>query len=410
MPAFLTHWHILIETAQRTQDAGNDLGSLIIDAAAFHSRAHGWATPPQTTPAGAVWDTGPLPEIDFRFPGSDISSMAYLGALSPDIFSYRRGYLREKPSAHRLQKGESHSQIPGHHIPWSGLLHGKRSGDALLAFLELIAHVPSPALRSQALAFAMGYLSHIATDIALNPWINAFLAAAYQDGNLTDMHAYVELRLDEYLADVYFNHPRYSLGNQPWERYIEPAARSIAERGTLSEQILYLLTAAAEMTYGLKEEQASAFQQDYLAGLQGMRRYLAGRGRFRLTSLYEQMRKRNNYEFIATMVGNDPEHAMVSLEAVLSYATRLSELLCRRAISYYSALRNVQASAGERSSRRAALRDVLRNWNLDTGYTMDVTFDEEEVTLRLLHNWVHFAHLWDMESVDEPEANRSVAN
>src|SRR5215472_14417806 len=108
MPAFLTHWHILIETTRRTQDVGNELGSLIIDAAALHRRAHGWATPPQTAPAGAVWDTGPLPEIDFRFPGSDISSMAYLGALSPDIFSYHRGYLREKPAARRSQKGESH--------------------------------------------------------------------------------------------------------------------------------------------------------------------------------------------------------------------------------------------------------------------------------------------------------------
>jgi hypothetical protein len=120
------------------------------------------------------------------------------------------------------------------------------------------------------------------------------------------------------------------------------------------------------------------------------------------------MRRRSNYEFIATIAGNDPEQAMVSLEAVLSYATRLSELLCRRAISYYSALRNVQASASERSSRRAALRDVLRNWNLDTGYTMDMTFDEE-VTLRLLHNWAHFVDLWEIETVDLSEANRSVA-
>src|SRR6266576_2792992 len=139
MPSFLTHWHILIETTRRTQDAGNELGSLIIDAATLLRRAHGWATPPQTTPAGAVWDTGPLPEIDFRFPGSDISSM--------------------------------------------------------------------------------GYLSHIATDIALNPWINA-LAAAYPDNNSMAMHTYVELRLDEYLANVYFNHPRYSLSNQPWGHYI----------------------------------------------------------------------------------------------------------------------------------------------------------------------------------------------
>ncbi|HEU5378153.1 MAG TPA: hypothetical protein VFV38_22255, partial [Ktedonobacteraceae bacterium] len=94
MPAFLTHWRILIETASQSQDAGSDLGSLIIDAAMLRRRAHGWSTPPQTTAAGAVWDTGPLPEIDFRFPGSDISAMAFLGALAPDIMYYQRSNTR----------------------------------------------------------------------------------------------------------------------------------------------------------------------------------------------------------------------------------------------------------------------------------------------------------------------------
>ena len=82
MPAFLTHWHVLIETARRSQDAGSDLGSLIIDGRALRRRLQGLAMPPQTTPAGAVWETGPLPEIGFLFPGSDISAMAYLGALA----------------------------------------------------------------------------------------------------------------------------------------------------------------------------------------------------------------------------------------------------------------------------------------------------------------------------------------
>ena len=80
MPAFLTHWRVLIETARRSQDAGNDLGSLIIDASTLHRRAQSGSTPPQTPPAGAVWDTGPLPRIDLNYPGSDISAMAYLGA------------------------------------------------------------------------------------------------------------------------------------------------------------------------------------------------------------------------------------------------------------------------------------------------------------------------------------------
>src|SRR2546423_1292686 len=103
MPAFLTHWHVLIETAKRSRDAGNDLGSLIIDASALRRRAQEWITPPATPPAGAVWDTGPLPGINFIFPGSDISAMAYLGALAPDISYFQKGNFKKKILDYRRQ-------------------------------------------------------------------------------------------------------------------------------------------------------------------------------------------------------------------------------------------------------------------------------------------------------------------
>src|SRR5947209_9845284 len=153
MPAFLTHWRGLIETAKRSQDAGNDLGSLIIDASALRRRALGWATPPQTPPAGAVWDTGPLPSIDFSFPGSDISAMAYLGALAPDIFYFQKGNFRKKISDFRQRNRLNPLQIANDATNWADLLHFNRSGDVLLAFLEQIANIPSPALHSKALAF-----------------------------------------------------------------------------------------------------------------------------------------------------------------------------------------------------------------------------------------------------------------
>ena len=205
MPAFLTHWHVLIETAKRSRDAGNELGSLIIDASALRRRAQGWITPPATPPAGAVWDTGPLPGINFIFPGSDISAMAYLGALAPDISYFQKGNFKKKILDYRRQNRFNAPPSIGKGVSWADLLHFNRSGDVLLAFLEHTAHIPSPALRSQALAFAMGYLSHIATDIALNPCINA-LAGAYHSNDLPgmfvplSMHFYVELCLDEYIA------------------------------------------------------------------------------------------------------------------------------------------------------------------------------------------------------------------
>jgi hypothetical protein len=410
MPAFLIHWHVLIETARSSQDAGSDLGSLIIDTAALRRRSYGLDTPPQTTPAGAVWDTGPLPEIDYRFPGSDISAMAYLGALAPDMTYYTAGNFKDKLTDRRLQR--SSVQPPANNnAPWADLLHNNRSGDVLLAFLEFIADVPSPALRSQALAFSMGYLSHIATDIALNPYINA-LAAAYHRSEVPGMgvfnplgpHFYVELCLDEYIASVYFHHPLYVWTNQPWWQYIEPAAQSISAGATLSARVLDLLAAAAEAIYGLSEEQAKTFHLDHLAGLRGLRRYLAGRGGFRFLIWRLITRRRAGNPFTAIITAGHDQQG--SFEEVLAYAIRLSERLCRRAMSYYASLRNVNAEANERSRKRAILHDDLRNWRLDTGYASDITFDQD-VTLHLLHNWVHFAELWEPDAAptNQPQAS-----
>lgn len=407
MPAFLTHWHVLIETARRSQDAGSDLGSLIVDTTALRRRLSGLPTPPATTPAGAVWDTGPLPEIDYSFPGSDISTMAYLGALAPDIPNYQREFFRAKISdADKRQHMTLQSDpLTAKQIPWSKLLHSKRSGDFILAFLEQIAIIPSPALRSQALAFMLGYISHIATDIALNPWINT-LAHAYLTRQIPGLfyplgpHFYVELCLDEYIAATYFDHNRYAWLNQPWHDYIEPAAHTFSSPTTITGQVLNLLITAAEVTYGLTEEQSQRFRASYLMGLRRLRHYLSAGIAFPWLTLNARLRSRVGDPIIATIGIQQHQEGTVTFEEALAYTIRLSEHLCRRAISYYASLRNTNATAVERNERRAALQHDLRNWDLHTGYTLEVPFEqdtEQDLKPSFLHNWVHFADLWDVK-------------
>jgi hypothetical protein len=409
MPAFLTHWRVLIETARRSQDAGTDLGSLIIDASALRRRAQGWSTPPQTPPAGAVWDTGPLPRIDSRYPGSDISAMAYLGALMPDATYFQRDNFTKKISDYRQRNRLTTKPATTSTPLWADLLHLNRSGDVLLAFLEHIADIPSPALRSQALAFAMGYLSHIATDIALNPYINA-VANAYDEHTMPGLfapfgkHFYVELCLDEYIASTYFGRPLYNWTRQYWGQYIEPVASSCLVPGSLPAQVLHLLSIAIEDIYSLSEAQSSQFLQDSQAGIQQLRRYLAGHGTFRWFIFNILLRQRKGINpIVANIAASQHDTHTLSFEQVITYAFHLSEHLCRQAIAYYTALRNTSASATQRNQRRIALRDDLRNWNLDSGYAMDITFDEQ-VTLHILHNWVHFARLWNNDSQREPMA------
>jgi hypothetical protein len=387
MPAFLTHWRILIETARHSQDAGSTLGSLIIDATALRRRSHGWSTPPQTTPTGAIWDTGPLPEIDFSFPGSDISAMAFLGALAPDVLYYHRRSIHEIQTDRSPRKTSTFPTGTKHPLPWSDLFHCSHSGDLVIAFLEQVALVPSPALRSQALAFALGYISHIAADIALHPWIEA-VAVHLPAPRAFGRHFSVELRLDEYLASTYFEQPRYSLLSQPWGAYIEPAARNLSQPGSLTARILHLLAIAAEV-YQLSEEQIEMLPRDFLAGLKGLRRFLAGRGRTRWLALLARRRKERQDLLSRALADPQSDSEIIALEKVLGYATRLSDHLCRRAINYYTVLRNSHAGASERSSKRAELVNDLRNWDLHTG---SIRESEHEPPL---HNWIYFADLWE---------------
>lgn len=416
MPAFLTHWYVLIETARRSQDAGSDLGSLIMDTEVLRRRLQGLPTPPTTTPAGAVWATGPLPAIDYGFPGSDIPAMAFLGALAPDITSYRKNAFRAKVSdASKRMRSSLQAPADGS-MPWERLLHTNRSGDFLLALLEMTADIPSPALRSQALAFAMGYLSHIASDIAINPYINA-LARTSLPNRLSGLlppagpHFYTELCLDECIAATYFARKLYdwrTQPSQPWAGYIEPVAHDLLTSETISAKLLDLLRLSAEATYGLSEAQGQVFRTDYLAGLHSLRLYLAGRGAFRWFPLHlRRVHKHDTATLLLALTAQAQQAGETTMTQLLEYAIRLSERLCRRAISYYASLRNSQASAEERNQRRQSVLDDVRNWDLHTGYALDVSSDQQ-VTLRLLHNWIHFADLWNNEGT--PNQVRNLRN
>src|SRR5258708_11422327 len=345
MLRFLSRGWLCSKRVMCGQVAGTRLGGLIMNTSSSARRASGPTRPPLTPPAGAVWDTGRLTLIDFTFPGSDISAMTYLGAMAPDVCYFLGDYFRKRIGGDRQGYRSPSQSTASDPISWADLLHYNRSGDVLLTFLEHIAYIPSPALSSHAMAFSMSYLSHIATDIALNPCINA-LASAYNADAVAgifshlSMHFYVELCLDEYIADRYFKRPLYTWLGQPWVRYIEPVAAQCAISQSIPSRVLELLTNAAEIAYELTETQSQTFHQDYLVGIQRLRKYLAGSGPFRLFTLQALNRKRSKAPILASIAALSSKPVTVNFEQVISYAIHVREYLCGQAISYYASLRN----------------------------------------------------------------------
>jgi hypothetical protein len=93
------------------------------------------------------------------------------------------------------------------------------------------------------------------------------------------------------------------------------------------------------------------------------------------------------------------------VDQVLAYATRLSEHLCRQAISYYTALRTPSAQASERSSQRATLHSDLRDWNLLTGYAC-ADENAAEPPSSPLHNWTYFRGFWEQHAQGVVQADQ----
>jgi hypothetical protein len=412
MPSFLTHWHVLIETVQRSEqgDSAPEERALLSESQMRRRRAHGWVTLPRATPTGSIWHTGPLPRIDFRFPGSDISAMAFLGALAPNLSYHLPHNLRYKLRAVPLrarwplpwQPLESGATLPTEALVWADLLHHHRSGDLVLLLLEQAAAIPAPALRSQTLAFALGYLTHLATDIAVHPYINALVdlygrQRSTRRPRLPGLHVAVEWCIDTWLASSYFGRPQAWPARLllPWRHYIEPAAQLILAQQTISARVLEQLTDAATALYRLSDQQSAAFHRDHLEGLRGLQRWLAGYAPAQLWWRFAAGRARWRRELMLLFAAGEGGQDPLSLRQVLRYAVRLSDRLCRRALAFYAALCDPESSAADRRRQRQALRADLRNWNLESGY--DLAFmaaDRASVHLRLLHNWVHFAEEW----------------
>lgn len=306
MPALLNHWRVLIETAKA-------LG--------------GRATPLQTLPH---------PVLPPHLPGATLNVWAYLGAHGPDIPYYAGLPFR----------------TTGRH--WADLMHYERTGDLPMRLLESAARLADDAARDVLLAYTLGYVTHVAADIAVHPYVNRVVAANEQEPlspvlRLVGRHTYFELCMDEVTAQSYFGDHSARLRGAPWHRYL-PARTTVDTTFTEGFSKIF-----AEV-YGLDEAERQALVRVYVAGMDQLRAFAAGHGSFRLLFGWLRIGRERRLQLVDRQ----------QMNACLHLAVRISVRFCLAALAYYEVLR-VGAPATAIEQARAALRADLCDWDLDTG-------------------------------------------
>ena len=373
MPGFLTHWRILLTSAG--------------DVAARYGGEDPLFSERTTSLA--------LPHLSASALGARVPSIAYLGAVGPDLPYLAGSVLR----ANLL--GKRYTGAVSGKSPWADLLHYNRSGDFLVEVLRMGARSPSPDIQQRALAYVLGYVTHIAGDIVVHPFVNSFAGAYHDQTNPKTflsfgMHFWVETCQDAWTARRFFGRRVARIGRQHWDRYLDGAATDLtltSEGGSL----LSLLQKAAQAVYGLDEQAATEFRDEYLAGLKAMTRFLAGSGYYRALYLALRLTPHVAERFLVQTEATSSPSRELSLEfdTVVAFASRVASRLCRLIVDYFESLVS-RVSADIQEARYEALRADLRNWDLDTGYYLEVApggADHERTRLQLRHSWYHFLDL-----------------
>jgi hypothetical protein len=288
-----------------------------------------------------------------------ISQYAYLGSVFPDIPYFDPDKAMDYAA---------------------DLFHYNKSGTFAIKLIDHAKEKKDDESRNTLMAFALGFISHIACDVVCHPYVNTIAGAYWNQlmpfigknakGDPVNMHMMTEVHQDSWLASSYFG--LKSLSSEPltksWSGFLED---------------IFGVTTRPEKTTKLLGDIRSCFKEVYNMEL-AKEEPLADAGDVFFNALdigYDQawfpvpdLPSKNlvDYEF-----GNN------SYWWYIEKAFALSKALCKKAIKYY-----------EGEIDRKMLKESLKDWNLDTGYCINVETKKENnkiesIHIKYEHNWCH---------------------
>jgi hypothetical protein len=341
MPGPVAHFRILIETYQALKGGNESIFE---------------AKPVKSNTLGQAKDQG-------------ISQFAFLGAVFPDVPYY---YEDTKSAA--------------------DLFHYNRAGTFAIKLADYAKGKPAGSdSRNRLMAFALGFISHIAGDVVCHPYINTIAGAYWNQavpfidtavsGTEVAMHMMTEVHQDSWLAKNYFGLKDLSSTGtwKSWSDFLDDLGLGYLARRTKETSELFgnIINCFSEV-YGRK------LKEDDL--------WTAGNRFFETLDV--------GYDTAVFPMPDDPSESLVNYEHrgndynfYLGKAQDLSKALCRKTLDYNN--------GGQKEKDQ--LIKYLKDWNLDTGYCINVyalptppTTAIKSIHVRYEHTWCNNYGLYDL--------------
>lgn len=290
----------------------------------------------------------------------NISRYIYFGANGPDL-----PYCRNK-------SGKSE---------WADMFHYNKPAEFLVQLLLVAKNIKDLEHKERTMAYTLGHSTHIAADSMVHPYVNCY-AGSYHNQVIEEIHKTSECHQDSFLAKKYYGRSDIHSGSS-WTNYVPPCTQitlpampGYTQVNDETKEVLRDIDKAFKNTYN----QSPGF--DYLKDCyENYYDVVLDEGYDKSRIIWGIIGSPLPIEAHQTLVQHDKLKAKVIYypDLIRKKAVGFAEKLCEEVIKLY------QSPCSVDDQNR--FRSIVKNWNLDNGYWIDVKLEGNTLNIVWRHTW-----------------------
>ncbi len=290
-----------------------------------------------------------------------VSKYIYLGACGPDIPYYYDADIEGKLK-HTVGKSE-----------YADLYHYNKQSEFILQLVIIAKGITDAAHQQRTIAYVLGHATHLAVDSMVHPYVNCF-AGAYHKQTIDDIHKISEVHQDSWLAQKYFRRKYIDEGDS-WTKFLPDCIQvgvpllAYTQVNAKTKEVFSDIVAAFKKTHGC--EMSFEYIKDS----------------------YENMYDiaiDEGYDKALDVIPKEPHESLVQHERLKSATKYCPDLLRNKAVDASEKACNAVIDLYNSACSEDNLnefRTEVKNWNMDTGYWIDVTLKDNKLKIIWRHRW-----------------------
>lgn len=262
--------------------------------------------------------------------------------------------------------------------PFADLYHYNKQGEFIINYVRILKQISDVRILNQAMPYILGHTSHLIADSIMHPFVNRF-AGVYHKQPVEDLHKISELHQDSWLAQKYFGRRQIDEGDS-WTEYIP-------ENSSDLDNILNTIDIAYNETYnkkmGLERLQTCHSKFYHVVVDMGYDASLSD-----IPEEYDETLINHKYvqnsELIPEGFTVSPEEKSKDMD-ILYYKLLKSQVFNKASQACQSVINLFESDFSEEMQNY--FRHQIKNWNMDTGYWIDVSMKDGKLNINWKHTW-----------------------